>query len=171
MQAADDNERKLLQLGEPSSSLAAANGDDHWQATSGSVQGVEDGAADAADPSHPPTTSSDLPEARAAPVGESGDTGAAAGAADAVLDSTRNTAVPGSGNGRRGPQDSAEGSNRSIQVCTSAFLGALSMALFPLEQFGSARQTCFPKCRHGHECCMQPDSGTLHGGYVCLKCV
>ena len=126
MQAAGEhNEQKILQLGEPSSSVAAANGDDHSQTTSGSVQGVEDCAA------------ADLHEAEAATTSMSGDSRAAAQAAaeaaDAVLDSKGSTAAPGAGSGC--PQDSAEGNSRSIQVRHFHALMVCCLFLPSSEQF------------------------------------
>ena len=122
MQAAgEDNEQKSLQLGEPFGSVAAANGDDHSQTMSGSVQGVEDCAA------------ADLHEAEAATTSMSGDSRAAAEAADAVQDSKGSTAIPDAGSGC--PQDSAEGNSRSIQVRHFHALMVCCLFLPSSEQF------------------------------------
>ncbi|KAL3155982.1 hypothetical protein ABBQ32_012973 [Trebouxia sp. C0010 RCD-2024] len=89
------------------------------------AQHAEDGAT-SADPSHPPAATPDLCEAKAASADESGDTGAAASAADAVLDSTGSTAVPAAG--CRSLQDRAGGNSRSSQAATAYESGGAGAA-------------------------------------------
>ena len=118
MQATTDEEDEQ-KLGKLSSSVLAPHGDDHRQATSGSVQHVEDGAA-AIDPTQRPAATPDLCEANTATADKSGDTGTSDGAAAdaAVLDSTGSTAAPGTG--IECGQDIAEGNSGSVQVDTFA---------------------------------------------------
>ena len=92
MQAADqDNELKVLQQAEPSSSVAAAEYDDHSQAMPDSVEHAQTDAAAADDPTQPPAATPDLREPMAA-TADTGDTGAAA---DAIPGGTKRTPVPG----------------------------------------------------------------------------